>query len=74
MKPAVASAARHDDPVEALDVPEALERVDRRAAALDARVDGDARLERGVLDRLEQRHRRCDLLAHRRVERELAAA
>ena len=34
-----------------------LQRVDRRAAALDPRVDRDAGAERGVLDRLEQRHR-----------------
>ena len=42
--------------------PEPLQRVDRRAAALDPRVDGHAAAKRGVLDRLEQRHRR-DLAA-----------
>ncbi len=46
-----------------------LQRVDGRPAALDPRVDRNARAQRGVLDRLEQRHRRRDLLLHRRVLR-----
>ena len=55
--------------VERLDLPEPLQRVDRRAAALDARVDGHAGAPRRELDGLEQRHRTAELAAlHRRLE------
>ena len=39
---AVVGRRRRDDPVEPLDLPDALERVRRRSALLDPRVDGDA--------------------------------
>ena len=51
--------------------PELLQRMDRRAAALDARVDGHAGPARGELDRLEQRHRDTDLALQGCLGREL---
>ncbi len=51
----------HDDAVERLDSPEALERVDRRAASLDTRVHRDARTPSSQLDGFENRHRPGEL-------------
>ena len=63
---------RDDDAVERLDLPEAAERVDRRAAALDARVDRHACAPRCELDGFEDRHRATELaVLDRRVEAEL---
>ena len=47
--------------VEALHLPQPAQRVRQRAPLLDPRVDRHAGAQRGVLDRLEQRHRDRDL-------------
>ena len=52
---------RDDDAIEGLDVPQAAERVDRRATALDARVDRNPCAARRELHRLEDRHRPAEL-------------
>ncbi len=63
---------RDDDAIERLDVPEAAERVDRRAPALDAGIDRYACASGGELDRLEDRHRATELpVLDGRVEAEL---
>ena len=61
-----------EDAVEPLDLPQPPQRVAQRPAPLDARVHRDALLLRLQLDRLEQRQRHLDLVAQRRVERDLS--
>ena len=67
VKPRGRRRRRRDDAVELLRLPEPLQRVRQRPPLLDPRVDRDAGAQRGVLDRLEQRHRDLDLVAQRRV-------
>ena len=66
---AAGSGCRDDDAVERLDVPEAAERVDRGASALDARIDRDVGAPCSELHRFEDRHCATELaVLNRSVE------